>query len=292
MSCAATLRPVPARKLTTACPKSLRPVLGSLLRDLECACPAPPDGYEQWGALRYTFTMAVLQRALRPGMAVMDIASGPHFSYLVTRALPDITWLPTDVTDTQVVFTDRESGASLYTYKPRTLHLKAGPLALPTESPLDAITLFEVVEHLPWNPATLFGSCNVALREGGLCIISTPNITSRTALLRQLRGSVPYQTPLLEPGLWYHKREYAPWELKQLARWAGFEIVALETYNTALNDPRGWRAWCHHGAWLLGGAVAFEPIVLRNLLRYAGSNTFLVGRKVGPPKWDDAPPTV
>src|SRR4029079_11394618 len=111
-----------------------------------------------------------LQRYLRAGDRVLDIGSGCHFSYLVNVSIPGLKWMPTDMTENVVEVTGRHS----YTYSPVALRLQPGAITLPVGD-LDAATLFEVVEHLPWNPCPLLGSVNTAMRRDGLLFISTPN---------------------------------------------------------------------------------------------------------------------
>jgi hypothetical protein len=280
-------RDIPLKRLRSVFPlgSEARRLIDELLARLAMAALGPSDDYEQWGLSRIAKTIEILRKWLHAGTIVMDIASGAHFSFLVAGSLPRVDWLPTDVADEPVEFRDVADGSLVYTYRPRRFMLDEGRLTIPHDGLLDAVTLFEVVEHLPWNPSSLFGSINEGLKSGGLLIISTPNSCSRSAILRLLRGGSPHQTPLLEVGLWYHRKEYSPWELRQLLEWAGFEVEGAITSNCYLDDPRDWRAMVHHACLLIAAGLSLSAVEARNLIKYQGSTQFLLARKVGECDW-------
>lgn len=280
-------RIIPVREIRSIFPwgGESRRLIDELLERLAMATPEPGVGYEKIVLGRVAKTIELLRTLLPQGATVLDLASGPHFSFLVTGFLPGLNWLPTDVTDDPVEFQNVADGSPVYTYQPMRFMLEEGRLRLPVEGLLDAVTFFEVVEHLPWNPSDLFGSINEGLKPGGLFIISTPNICSRSAILKLLRGGSPHQTPFHEPGLWFHKKEYSPWELWQLLEWAGFKVESTITSNCYLDDPRGWRAMVHHVCLLLAAGLSLSPVEIRNLIKYQGSTQFQVARKVGECDW-------
>ncbi len=258
---------------------------GMFAEALTGVSPEPP-GFLAHGQRRIAHTIRLLAKHLPERARVMDIGSGAHVSYLVTRALPSLTWIPTDAQGDAAVFT--KDGRVLYRYEPIYLLLDANTRRLP-EANLDAITLFEVVEHMAWNPAKLFGAVNEGLRNGGLFILSTPNIGSRIAILRLLRGGPPYQVPFFEQGFWYHKREYSPWEMRELIRWAGFDIISHTTYNVTRKEGLSWRAAIHHAALFAAGLLSADLTALRHLIQFSGSTQFLVCRKARSPRWDEPP---
>lgn len=113
------------------------------------------------------------------------------------------------------------------------------PLVTPSASQ-DVVLMLEVLEHLNdyhtadsviSEIAMFTGSgARCCLREvkrvlapGGHCVLTTPNAISVDALGRVLLKRHPFQYPP-------HVREYAPDDVAELAREAGFEIVLATTF--------------------------------------------------------------
>jgi SAM-dependent methyltransferase len=120
-------------------------------------------------------------------------------------------------------------------------------LNAPHELPLDLILCMEVIEHLhdreskevstQWTGSgvhRLLKSCAMALRDGGSLFLTTPNPCSITAIHHALS---------LGPGMIYlpHVREYPPYQLDEMLRNAGFEVVRRETldvWRNAISDAQ------------------------------------------------------
>ena len=252
--------------------------------------PLPSDGYEAWGLPRIAFTAEFISAYAKPGCRVLDLASGSVFSLLLSDALRGVTWIPTDGEFAQSRFNCGKTGELVYDYQPIPLKIEPKNINIPNVKQ-EIVTLFEVVEHFPWNPGPLFGGISESLAVGGRFILSTSNVCGRTSILRQLRGGSPFQSPFFEEGWWFHKKEYAPWELKQLLEWAGFSVENLTTFNV-YREQKGWDAGVHQAALCLAAILSFSPVELRHVLLHFGSTQFLVARKSGPVKWDVAPPSV
>ena len=205
-------------------PRPARYLFDGMLELLARRTPEPPLGFERWGLPRIAYTAHFLRQYVSAGSRVVDLASGAIFSQLVSNSLPSVVWLPVDGEFEQKEFHDKQDGSLQYKYDPTQLMLKDERITFPSILKPDIVTLFEVVEHLAWNPAPLFGSVSDWLAVGGRFILSTPNLCSLPCIMRQLLGGTPHQVPFFKEGLWYHKKEYSPWEMKLLFQWAGFEI--------------------------------------------------------------------
>lgn len=89
----------------------------------------------------------------------------------------------------------------------------------------DAITMFEVIEHLK-DPVIVLKECNRILRPGGIVVICTGNTESWT--VRHMAEDWEYFDM---EKLWGHISFFNPISVRMLAERTGFEISDLRTRN-------------------------------------------------------------
>lgn len=94
----------------------------------------------------------------------------------------------------------------------------------------DAITLFEVIEHLR-EPLPLLQECHRILRPGGILLIGTGNAASWTA--SSTRKDWAYFSIATHGG---HISFFTPDSLKKLARTAGFSLQRLDTRSVRFSE--------------------------------------------------------
>lgn len=87
----------------------------------------------------------------------------------------------------------------------------------------DALTLFEVVEHLK-EPLSLLAECGRVLKPGGVLLISTGNAASWT--VRFMRERWDYFHIAKDGG---HISFFTPSSIALLAKRAGFDVIRIET---------------------------------------------------------------
>ncbi len=129
----------------------------------------------------------------------------------------------------QVTFTKLSNGDNL-----RITNIDIQNEMLPyKKDQFDLVMFFEVLEHLPVDPMYAMVEINRVTKMGGLVIISTPNITSYTALKKEFEGYAPYLFSrfISSRSNNRHNHEWSPIELKLFMKDAGFEIVNFETVN-------------------------------------------------------------
>ncbi|MBU0671125.1 methyltransferase domain-containing protein, partial [Patescibacteria group bacterium] len=92
----------------------------------------------------------------------------------------------------------------------------------------DLIIAEAIIEHQT-DPKKFLQKIHELLRPGGIAIISTPNLSTLLKRLRFLLGRSPHwdlkQFYELGDRFTGHWREYTADELKQMGKWAGFEII-------------------------------------------------------------------
>lgn len=112
---------------------------------------------------------------------------------------------------------------------------------LPWESgTASAVFLLEVVEHLYRDPMLVLIEANRVLVDGGILLVTTPNIVSWLALWKMIRGQSPYLWKQYLPfSGWRHVNEFSPGDIQLLLEAAGFE-VSIRTENFYFDRaPRG-----------------------------------------------------
>jgi glycosyltransferase involved in cell wall biosynthesis/SAM-dependent methyltransferase len=148
--------------------------------------------------------------------------------------------------------------------------LNAETTCLPfADGEFDLVVAMEVVEHFAIDPSFAFHEARRVLGEGGVFLVTTPNLISIQGLARALDGGSPYSFGTFVPwngAYGRHNREYTPAEVESLGRYAGFDTVLLDTADVYQQNEvpaalRGYMA--EHG----------HPLDQR------GQNVFYLGRK-------------
>ena len=133
----------------------------------------------------------------------------------------------------------------------------------------DIVMGFEILEHLTRDPMHMFSEANRVTRQGGLILLSTPNIVSARNLIRMLTmlspGEHPAFRPAKAPGA-RHNREWTPREVSIALEAAGYEIVRLEA-----------RMISGHGPWL---SLERLTHVIAMLSPLRGDHIYALARKV------------
>jgi SAM-dependent methyltransferase len=101
----------------------------------------------------------------------------------------------------------------------------------------ETVLACEIFEHLIHDPMHLLVEANRILEDLGTLVLTTPNVTSYTAVARVLEqsGNPQLYSKYADPRGEYadteipHVREYTPRELSEAIESAGFEVVSLTT---------------------------------------------------------------
>jgi glycosyltransferase involved in cell wall biosynthesis/SAM-dependent methyltransferase len=103
----------------------------------------------------------------------------------------------------------------------------------------DFVVAMEILEHFAIDPGYVFREANRVLRDGGVLLVTTPNLVSLQAIGRALNGVSPYSFGLYVPtngAYGRHNREYTPHEVEGLGRYGGFETLFVQTEDIYRQD--------------------------------------------------------
>ena len=112
----------------------------------------------------------------------------------------------------------------------------------------DIVVCGEVLEHILHHPAGFLSELARICRQGGLCVLTTPNPATLMNAVRMLFGTYSMWgtaefvnlrkyhqgNPINHPGI--HYREFLPKQLAEMMRNAGFKIVAQEYIGAGSNQ--------------------------------------------------------
>ncbi len=223
---------------------------------------------------RYRASLNVIARSgVRPRRILELGTSRPYaFSALLKDSYPDAEFTVVQENPAGVRWRDKIKGA-----RPEIpdIDLTVHGLNLETDrlpfddGQFDLVVAMEILEHFAINPGLMFRQVNRVLRDGGVFLVTTPNLVSLQAIGRALNGVSPYTFGIYVPsnGVYgRHNREYTPHEVEALGRYGAFETLLVHTEDIYRQDevPRS-----------LVEYMSREPFPLE--LR--GQNIFYLGRK-------------
>lgn len=136
------------------------------------------------------------------------------------------------------------------------------------DNSLDALTLFEVIEHLR-TPLPLLAECRRVLKPGGILLVSTANAESWTAAA--MGAHWDYFDMERDGG---HISFYNPRSIVQIAANAGFEIARVDTARVKFHDKENTPRWRY-----LLGKLAAEALNLPARLTGRGHDMLAYLRK-------------
>lgn len=136
------------------------------------------------------------------------------------------------------------------------------------DNTFDALTLFEVIEHLR-TPLPLLAECRRVLKPGGILLISTANAASWTAAA--MGAHWDYFDMERDGG---HISFYNPRSIAQLAANAGFEVARVDTARVKFHDKENTPRWRY-----VLGKLAAEALNLPARLAGCGHDMLAYLRK-------------
>ena len=236
---------------------------------------AEPDAqsYVRQHMRRYLGTLHRIPPAQRSGDAVLELGSLTPLAPAIRRfcgyqQIIGNNWWPGDEKLKEKTF-ERTDGGEQLSIPLHNFNVEVDQFPFADRS-FRVILCGELLEHLQRDPLHMLWECNRVLEDDGQLILTTPNIAGCRSLEGILTGCSPYLFSQynLESSFDQHHREYAPQEVSEALKAAGFEVLKLETEDV-------WRR--------------SNPAILELLsscgvsTELRGDNIFVIARKAGPP---------
>lgn len=230
---------------------------------------AEAHGYLSDALDRFRITMALLPPSLAPGARVLELGANPYFltrllikrGYKVTCA----NYFGEDYDGPSVQVVSGQRTGERHEFEFDHFNIERDPFPYADDS-FDLVLCCEILEHLPSDPIHMLAEISRVTAPGGSLLLTTPNATRATNLLRIMAGENPYEEMSGYGTYGRHNREYTVAELRLL----------LDALGYAVDDC--FAIDIHDG---LPGAPALPGIELAD----RGDNLFALARPVDGPRW-------
>jgi ubiquinone/menaquinone biosynthesis C-methylase UbiE len=191
------------------------------------------EEYHASHEVRYSKTLEVLLNQ-NLGSKMLEMGTSSIIPLALNNLIPglqvDVTHFDLDMPTTGTM------PLSLGTFSIETNYMAVDleTMPLPIEDSFyDSVLCSEVLEHLDSDPMYMLSEINRVLKEGGVLVLTTPNVCSTQGVWKILRGYEPYfYMQYHKDGSRYrHNYEYSKRTLKTVLEAAGFQ-VDIWTENT------------------------------------------------------------
>ena len=188
---------------------------------------------------RYAHYVAASMANIQAGSRILDVGNAPgHVAYLLSAMGHRVKGL-----NLNAAWRDTYPDPSwLELFEVQEADIEAAGLPFPDRA-FDALVFTEVLEHIAVrDPLVVLKEFLRVLVPGGLLIFSTPNVCNLSNIIALLLGkNIFWPVGIFYGSFDRHNREYAPAEVDELFRLAGFETIAF------------W-GMCDHSNWRSGAA--------------------------------------
>ncbi|MHC4942016.1 MAG: methyltransferase domain-containing protein [Planctomycetota bacterium] len=217
----------------------------------------------------------------RPGDRMLELGAFPPFMSLLVQKHHDFSQHLNCLFEERIPSREYEYTHEALREKHRfnfiNFDIEKDPYPFP-EGYFDIVGIFEVIEHLRYDPMHVLTESNRILKQHGRIFITTPNVAGFRTMHFLINGFAPFHfTKFSMPiGSSRHYREFTPDELRIMAESAGFEIEELVTLNVWQRNPEGFdyrQIYEKYESFLARHGI---PTGMR------GDDTFLIARKTGP----------
>lgn len=178
---------------------------------------------------RFVYTLNLVSTANADGKSLLEIGANPYFTSILLEKFTDYNLFYTnyfgpDNTVSQQVQRNKNSGEK---FEFNFAEFNVDTDDVPFSEKFDIVLLCEVIEHLVIDPVLALLKIKKALKENGVLILTTPNVSRLENVSKMMAG-----TNIYDPYSGYgpygrHNREYNKHELLMLLSHLGFEVELM-----------------------------------------------------------------
>lgn len=187
----------------------------------------------------YTLVSMAMQH-LPPGGRMLDIGNAPgYLAIMLDKAGYSIDGINLsdawNSTYPNISYVDH--------FRVQSCDIEKSALPYP-DGAFDAIVFTEVLEHIAIrHPREILPEFRRVLREGGVVLFSTPNVSNISNVVSLLKGNnVFWDSDIFFGGTDRHNREFTPREVRELFESNGFTVKDY----FGMNDHANWRSGSAH----------------------------------------------
>lgn len=185
------------------------------------------DEYHTGHTARLARTVDILTEQKLSGK-MLEIGTSGFVPMACKHLLPDLeihaTHLDPSISGSaDVEFTVGRYKTSVHCY---SVDLEYGMIPVKDKT-FDAILCCEVLEHMEIDPMFMLAELNRVLKDGGILVLTTPNVVSSRGLTKMVNGVEPYFFMHYHRTRDYHRHnyEYSANGLRKILKMAGFDIT-------------------------------------------------------------------
>jgi 2-polyprenyl-6-hydroxyphenyl methylase/3-demethylubiquinone-9 3-methyltransferase len=188
-------------------------------------------GYANAYANRRAQTLRMVERVLRPGESILDVAAAQgNFTLALAEKGYRVTW--NDLRGGLVDYVKQKHEFGDVRYAPGNV------FELAFDEPFDAVLITEIIEHVA-HPDDFLRKVSRLVRPGGHIIMTTPNGGYfKNALPKFSECADPslFESSQFKPNADGHIFLLHPEEIRALAEEAGLEVVELRLFTNPLTS--------------------------------------------------------
>jgi len=217
---------------------------------------------------RYARTIQVLLDQ-NPQGKLLELGTSGLLPLSLKTLIPDLDISVTDFDLEKPPLWEKEitMGSEKETYTTYSLDLEKTALPI-QDNTYDYVVCCEVLEHMEIDPMFMLSEVNRVLKDGGVLILTTPNVVSSRGIAKMILGVEPYFYMQYHiPGKYHrHNYEYSIHSVVSLLKAAGFDGSSWteDTFEDPITSTVEKLK-----------AAGFQ-------INHTGDNIFVVAKKIGP----------
>lgn len=166
---------------------------------------------------------------------MLELGANPYFFTLMLKKFTNYdlklaNFFGSRESAEQEIYNDKYGEHHLFSFEQFNVEEDPFPYG---DQEFDIVLFCEIIEHLVRDPVRALSEIHRVLRDDGILILVTPNVSRSENVAKLTQGENIYD-PYSGYGLYgRHNREYTPWEIKDLLEGTGFVVDVLDTKDAS-----------------------------------------------------------